>query len=115
VYRVAFAADGRTLASAGADGHAVLWDLSDEDRPRALGPPLTAHAGAANGVQFVAGTSRLATTGIDGMLRLWNLGELNAARDRPAAAACAITGRGLDEGEWAGYIPGLGYENTCPG
>ena len=68
-----------------------------------------------NGVQFIAGTSRLATAGGDGKLLLWDLGELNTARDQTVAVACAVTGRGLDEGEWAGYIRGLHYQNTCPG
>jgi type II secretory pathway predicted ATPase ExeA len=37
---VAFALDGRTLATASADATVRLWDVSDRDRPRPLGQPL---------------------------------------------------------------------------
>jgi hypothetical protein len=41
VYEVAFAPDGRTLATGGADQTVRLWDVSDRDRPHQLGQPLT--------------------------------------------------------------------------
>ncbi len=43
VYGVAFAPDGRTLATASVDRTVRLWDLSNRDQPRPLGAPLTGH------------------------------------------------------------------------
>jgi WD40 repeat protein len=115
VYRVGFAPDGRTLISGGADETATLWDLTDPGQPRRLGLPVRAHAGPVNGVQFAGETSRLVTAGGDGRLAAWDLATLNGVRQRPVDAACAVAGRGLDQGEWDGYIPGLGYRDTCVG
>jgi WD40 repeat protein len=114
VDRVAFAADDRTLVSGGADTTAVLWDLTEGDQPRRLGGPMIGHSAAVNGVQFTPDTSRLATAGRDGLLVLWDLSELNDVRNRPVESACAVTGRGLSREEWAGYVPGLPYRETCP-
>jgi hypothetical protein len=41
-----------TLATASADRTVRLWDLSDRDRPRQLGQPLTGHIGTVDGVAF---------------------------------------------------------------
>jgi len=44
---------------------------------------------------------------------LWDLAKLNDLRDRPLQQACALAGRGLTRDEWARYVAGLPYQNTC--
>ena len=46
---MAFAPDGRTLATASDDKTVLLWDVTDPARPRRLGDPLTGHTDAVNG------------------------------------------------------------------
>ncbi|MGH3755570.1 MAG: TIR domain-containing protein, partial [Pseudonocardiaceae bacterium] len=52
VWGVAFAPNGRTLATTSYDRTVRLWDLSDGDQPRPLGTPLTGHTGTVWGVAF---------------------------------------------------------------
>jgi len=44
---------------------------------------------------------------------VWDLAELNRTRERPVETACAVTGRALSRDEWASYVPGLDYRDTC--
>jgi hypothetical protein len=53
--------------------------------------------------------------GSNGTATLWDLTELAELRARPSVQACAMTGRGLTEDEWARYIPELPHQSTCPG
>ena len=75
-YSVAFAPDGTTLATAGADGTVILWDLTDPAQPRRLGPPLTGHTGTVYSVAFAPDGTTLATGdtyATDGTVILWDL------------------------------------------
>ena len=88
VYGVAFAPDGRTLATSSADRTVRLWDVSDRDRPRQLGQPLTGHTDTVNDLTFAPDGRTLATTGTDATVRLWDVSD----RDRPRQLGQPLTG-----------------------
>ena len=115
VYSAAFAPDGHTLATTSGDGTVILWDLTDPTRPQPLGQPLTGHTGPVYSAVFAPDRHALATASDDGTVILWDLSGLNDLRGHAVERACSITGRGLDRNEWARYVSGLVYQDTCPG
>jgi hypothetical protein len=85
VYALAFAPDGQTLASAGKDGTARLWDLAG-------GAPVTlAHPDAVLSVAFSPDGAWATTACADGAARLWDAAggrELRTLAQQSDAAAC---------------------------
>ncbi|WP_405183659.1 WD40 repeat domain-containing protein (plasmid) [Nocardia sp. NBC_01377] len=71
VNSVAFAPDGRTLATGGIDGRVRVWDTATHSP---IGDPLTGHTGAVNSVAFAPDGRTLATgDSLDGTVRIWNI------------------------------------------
>jgi len=68
VYGLALSADGRWLASAGADRVARRWDADTS----ALAATYEGHTNQVLGVAFDSATPRLATTGADREIKVWD-------------------------------------------
>ncbi|ABW12177.1 WD-40 repeat protein [Parafrankia sp. EAN1pec] len=104
------------LAIGGGDGVVRLWDIGDPTSPRQLGTPLTDPNGeaiSANAAAF-GPDGLLATGGDDGAVRLWDTTVIEHIQSEAVQVACQRAGRGLDRQEWARYLPGERYRETCP-
>ncbi|MEU4218142.1 TIR domain-containing protein [Actinoplanes sp. NPDC026623] len=120
VTTVTFSPDGHTLATGDSTDEVFLWDITNPVVPIRLvsmhGPGNTVQ-----GVLFKRDGRTLVvaanTTGVKqtGTVTLWNYAKLHSILPNPAKYACAMTGRGLDAGEWATYIPELPYRRSCRG
>jgi WD40 repeat protein len=111
---VVFSSDGATLASASLDAMVRLWDLSDRAAVRPLGEPLRGYTSSVGSVAFSPDGATLASASLDQTVRLWDLTSLNDLREHAVECACAAAGGGLDPEQWARFISGLRYEDTCP-
>ncbi|WP_439381847.1 NB-ARC domain-containing protein [Amycolatopsis lexingtonensis] len=92
---IAFAADGRVLATGGKDGFVTLWDT------RTWQPTgrIAAHGSKVRQLAFTADAALLASIGDDGTLRLWTPARARAevAHDRDGGfKACAAS----PDGSW---------------
>ena len=113
VNSVAFAPDGRTLATASGDHTVRLWNVSNRDQPQPLGPPLTGHTEAVYGVAFAPDGRTLATASADKTVILWELPRFDRFVGGEVREACARAGGPLDNAAWDQYAPGVSYQGTC--
>ena len=109
VWAVAFAPDGRTLASTSDDQTVRLWDLSDRDRPRPLGLPLTGHTGAVRGVAFAPDGRTLATASRHQTVRVWSLPAFDRFAGAEVAEAYLLDRGPSGQATCAQYAPGRRY------
>ncbi|MFE9746866.1 hypothetical protein ACFYOT_18350 [Saccharothrix saharensis] len=78
-WSVSWSPDGRTAATGGSDGVAILWDLTDPDHPRRHADPLAGHVGAVESMTWSPNGRTLAVAGDRGEVALWDVAD----RDHP--------------------------------
>lgn len=95
VNTVAFALDGRALASGSNDGTILLWDVHDWRNPSGdpIGPALDAHAGNVFSVAYSAKHGILASGHQDGNVRLWNVHDPARLNPNPIRTLTGHTDR----------------------
>lgn len=108
IFSLAFAPDGKTLASGSNDGTIQLWLLAELDRQPVL---LKGHTGSINNLAFAPDGRTLASASLDGMVRLWSLIEpdlepvvLKGHKGGAYSVAFAPDGKTLATGSYDGMI-----------
>ncbi|MDF1514504.1 MAG: hypothetical protein P1S60_11910 [Anaerolineae bacterium] len=109
VWRLAFTPDGTVLASLDAWGILRLWDMRDLESPgQPIGETLPGHQAWAWGLAVSPDGTTAVSSARSGEIQRWQIDPV-WWRER----ACAITGRNLMPEEWATYLPGEPYRETC--
>ena len=108
VYTVAFAPDGRTLASGGGDG-AKIWDLADGHVRKIIAEPVFCSAYSPDGHTLALGTGERASAEAAGEVLLWDTiaGKVQTAlrgSNRAGSLAFAPDGRTLVTGSSHGVV-----------
>jgi WD40 repeat protein len=107
VTAVAFAPDGRWLATGSQDDTVRLWDLQAVD-PSAHSLVLPGHGGDITSVVFELDGHWLATASLDATAMLWRM-----KLEDLMSLACQVVGRNLTQDEWDQYFSGDPYRQTC--
>jgi WD40 repeat protein len=99
--------DGDTVATAGTDGRAVLYDMT---RGLIRGQPLPVQAdgGDASGFLVPVSGDRLVVLDREGGGQLYPL-----RTSAWLAHACLVAGRDMTRAEWRSYVPDRPYRQTC--
>jgi WD40 repeat protein/energy-coupling factor transporter ATP-binding protein EcfA2 len=74
IWGVAISPDGRTLATASGDKTAILWDISDHDKPSVIAK-LSGHTAGVSAVAFSRDGRTLATGSADKTVILWDVAD----------------------------------------
>jgi WD40 repeat protein len=104
---VMFNPQGRTLATASADGEVRLWDVATQQQ---VGAALDAGPGTVTGVAFTPDGKTLATAGPESGIRLWNV----FLPSQSVNQVCAFGSKGVIRSQWKTYIPsGAPFRQVC--
>ncbi len=89
ILSLAFSADGRLLASGGADGVIILHDLDQGGRQQGL--PMIGQGSAVTALAFSADGNRLASGGSNSLLVLWNVASAQLIADPISGFSGVVT------------------------
>jgi WD40 repeat protein len=107
VLSLGFSPDGRTLASASADGTLRLWDLSEP--ADLIRPTLDSGTGPLTALSYSRDGHTIATAGYDEhTIALW---ETDPRHVEPQL--CTIAGDPIERAEWDRLVPDLQYRPPC--
>ncbi|MCQ0012869.1 WD40 repeat domain-containing protein [Actinomadura madurae] len=87
---VAVSADGRTLATGGADRAVRLWNIAERGRPAPIGEPLSGHRDTVYGVAISPDGRTVADGGGGGTVMLRRIGGASRALTGPRSTVYAV-------------------------